>query len=78
MAEADAIEVVRQGAGKRFDPEIVLALSAQDAAKKPKRLELRSAIPHHLAAGDVQYDAKTKLLTVELPQGGDVSVVIGM
>lgn len=48
------------------------------AAKKPKRIELRSAIPHHLAAGDVQYDAKTKLLTVELPQGGDVSVVIGM
>jgi response regulator RpfG family c-di-GMP phosphodiesterase len=27
LAEQDAIEVVRQGAGKRFDPEIVLALS---------------------------------------------------
>jgi response regulator RpfG family c-di-GMP phosphodiesterase len=27
LAEADAIAVVRQGAGKRFDPEIVLALS---------------------------------------------------
>ncbi|GEM_PF-1796239 len=27
LAEADAIGVVRQGAGKRFDPEIVLALS---------------------------------------------------
>ncbi|MEO6097354.1 MAG: HD domain-containing phosphohydrolase [Fibrobacteria bacterium] len=27
LAEKDAIEVVRQGAGKRFDPEIVLALS---------------------------------------------------
>lgn len=27
LAEAEAIEVVRQGSGKRFDPEIVLALS---------------------------------------------------
>jgi response regulator RpfG family c-di-GMP phosphodiesterase len=27
LSEADAIEVVRQGSGKRFDPEIVLALS---------------------------------------------------
>jgi len=27
LNEADAIEVVRQGSGKRFDPEIVLALS---------------------------------------------------
>jgi putative two-component system response regulator len=27
LIEADAVEVVRQGSGKRFDPEIVLALS---------------------------------------------------
>jgi response regulator RpfG family c-di-GMP phosphodiesterase len=27
LLESDAIEVVRQGAGKRFDPEVVLALS---------------------------------------------------
>ena len=27
LSEAEAIEVVRQGSGKRFDPEVVLALS---------------------------------------------------
>jgi HD-GYP domain-containing protein (c-di-GMP phosphodiesterase class II) len=27
LSESDAIEVVRQGSGKRFDPEVVLALS---------------------------------------------------
>jgi len=46
------------------------------AAKKPKDIELRGAIPHRLAPGDVVYNAKTKALVIELPHGGDVAVAI--